>query len=109
MESLDGSHCEEHSTELEQNPETDGTVIGRNTRRYYGAGRYSATERTAKSIGTGAAASIPPGTVAFYRKYYYLQSTAQIARELGMTERAVEGKLYRLKKKLRNLLGGDTV
>ena len=45
----------------------------------------------------------------FYRKYYYLQSTAQIARELGMTERAVEGKLYRLKKKLRELLGGDTV
>lgn len=45
----------------------------------------------------------------FYRKYYYLQSTAQIARELGMTERAVEGKLYRLKKKLRDLLGGDTV
>lgn len=43
----------------------------------------------------------------FYRKYYYLQSTAQIARELGLTERAVEGKLYRLKKKLRNLLGGD--
>ena len=47
--------------------------------------------------------------VLFYRKYYYLQSTAQIARELGMTERAVEGKLYRLKKKLRDLLGGDTV
>lgn len=45
----------------------------------------------------------------FYRKYYYMQSTAQIARELGVTERAVEGKLYRLKKKLRNLLGGDTV
>lgn len=45
----------------------------------------------------------------FYRKYYYMQSTAQIARELGMTERAVEGKLYRLKKKLRELLGGDTV
>lgn len=45
----------------------------------------------------------------FYRKYYYLQSTAQIARELGMSERAVEGKLYRLKKKLRNLLGGDRV
>ena len=33
----------------------------------------------------------------FYRKYYYLQSTAQIAAELGMTERAVEGRLYRLK------------
>lgn len=68
MESLDGSHCEEHSTELEQNPETDGTVIGRNTRRYYGAGRYSATERTAESIGTGTASSIPPGTVAFLLK-----------------------------------------
>ncbi len=37
----------------------------------------------------------------FYRKYYYLQSTAQIAAELGMTERAVEGRLYRLKKRLR--------
>ena len=28
----------------------------------------------------------------FYRKYYYRQSTAQIAAELGMTERAGEGK-----------------
>ncbi len=44
----------------------------------------------------------------FYRKYYYMQSTAQIASELGMTERAVEGKLYRLKKKLRDMLGGET-
>lgn len=43
----------------------------------------------------------------FYRKYYYLQSTAQIASELGMTERAVEGKLYRLKKQLRKMLGGE--
>ena len=43
----------------------------------------------------------------FYRKYYYLQSTAQIASELGMTERAVEGKLYRLKKRLRKMLGGE--
>ena len=40
----------------------------------------------------------------FYRKYYYLQSTAQIAAELGMTERAVEGRLYRLKKRLRTML-----
>ena len=32
----------------------------------------------------------------FYRKYYYRQSTAQIEAELVMTERAVEGKLYRL-------------
>lgn len=43
----------------------------------------------------------------FYRKYYYLQPTVQIASELGMTERAVEGKLYRLKKKLRKMLGGE--
>ncbi len=43
----------------------------------------------------------------FYRKYYYLQSTAQIASEMGMTERAVEGKLYRLKKQLRKMLGGE--
>ena len=43
----------------------------------------------------------------FYRKYYYLQPTAQIAAELGTTERAVEGRLYRLKKRLRKLLGGE--
>lgn len=43
----------------------------------------------------------------FYRKYYYLQTTAQIASELGMTERAVEGKLYRIKKRLRKVLGGE--
>ncbi len=42
-----------------------------------------------------------------YRKYYYRQSTAQIAAELGMTERAVEGKLYRLKRRLRDILGGE--
>ncbi len=43
----------------------------------------------------------------FYRKYYYMQSTAQIAAEMGMTERAVEGRLYRVKKKLRKELGGE--
>ena len=43
----------------------------------------------------------------FYRKYYYLQTTAQIASEIGMTERAIEGRLYRIKKRLRKLLGGD--
>jgi len=43
----------------------------------------------------------------FYRKYYYLQSTAQIASELAMTERAVEGRLYRLKRELRRMLGGE--
>lgn len=43
----------------------------------------------------------------FYRKYYYRQSTAQIAAELGTSLRAIEGRLYRIKKKLRNTLGGD--
>ena len=43
----------------------------------------------------------------FFRKYYYMQPTSQIAAETGMTERAVEGKLYRIKKKLRVFLGGD--
>ena len=45
----------------------------------------------------------------FYRKYYYLQSTARIAAELGTTQRAVEGRLYRIRKKLQELLGGDMV
>lgn len=42
----------------------------------------------------------------FYRKYYYRQLTSQIASEYGTTERAIEGKLYRIKKKLRKVLGG---
>lgn len=50
---------------------------------------------------------LPEERLLFYRKYYYLQSTALIAAELGMTERAVEGKLYRLKRRLRKLLGGE--
>ena len=45
--------------------------------------------------------------VLFYRKYYYRQPTAQIAAELGLTERAVEGRLYRIKQKLKNLLEGE--
>lgn len=43
----------------------------------------------------------------FYRKYYYRQSTAQIAAEYGTTERAIEGRLYRIKQKLRKVLGGE--
>lgn len=43
----------------------------------------------------------------FYRKYYYCQPTAQIAAELCLTERAVEGRLYRLRQRLRQQLGGD--
>jgi RNA polymerase sigma-70 factor (ECF subfamily) len=49
----------------------------------------------------------PQDKLIFYRKYYYMQSTAQIAAEMGMSERAVEGRLYRVKKKLRRELGGE--
>lgn len=46
-----------------------------------------------------AVAALPAGDrLLVYRKYYYLQSTAQIAAELGLSPRAVEGRLYRLKK-----------
>ena len=45
----------------------------------------------------------------FYRKYYYLQSTARMAAELSTTERAVEGRLYRIRKKLQKQLGGDVL
>lgn len=47
--------------------------------------------------------------VLFYRKYYYLQSTAQIAAEMGLSERAVEGRLYRLRRRLQKALGGDAL
>ena len=43
----------------------------------------------------------------FYRKYYYLQSTEKIAAEMCTTVRSVEGKLYRIKRKLRKRMGGD--
>lgn len=43
----------------------------------------------------------------FYRKFYYLQSSTQIALETGKTERAIEGKLYRLRKKLKKEFGGE--
>ncbi len=45
--------------------------------------------------------------VLFYRKYYYLQPMSQIAAELGMTERAAEGRLYRIRRRLRDFLGGE--
>ena len=43
----------------------------------------------------------------FYRKYYYLQSTEQMDAELGTTARAVEGRLYRIRKKLQKQMGGE--
>ena len=55
-----------------------------------------------------AIAALKPGEKnLFYRKYYYLQPNAQIAAELATTERAVEGRLHRLRKKLRRELGGE--
>ena len=43
----------------------------------------------------------------FYRRYYYLQPLSQIAAETGMSERSAEGRLYRLRQRLRQELGGD--
>lgn len=55
-----------------------------------------------------AIAALPPGERALiYRKYYYRQPTAQIASELGLSPRAVEGRLYRIKKRLGAALGGE--
>ena len=45
--------------------------------------------------------------ILFYRKYYYRQSTAQIAAETGTTVRAVEGRLYRIRSKLRERMEGE--
>lgn len=45
----------------------------------------------------------------FFRKYYYMQSTEQIARETGLSVRAVEGRLYRIKQQLRKTLGGEFI
>lgn len=105
------------------------TVITRNTARNYQRSAQNRRDTQAIPEGTPAPDASPeeailqaersaavhaalgrlsPGDRAlFYRKYYYLQSTAQIAAELGMTARAVEGRLYRLKKQLRRMLGGE--
>lgn len=42
----------------------------------------------------------------FLRKYYYYQPTAQISAELDLTVRSVEGRLYRIRKRLQKELGG---
>lgn len=105
------------------------TAITRNTARNYHRSAQNRRDTQAIPEGTPAPGASPeeailqaersaavhnalgrlsPGDRAlFYRKYYYLQSTAQIAAELGMTVRAVEGRLYRLKKQLRRMLGGE--
>ncbi len=46
--------------------------------------------------------------ILFYRKYYYRQPTVQIAAELGLTERSVEGRLYRIRQQLKCLLKGGS-
>ncbi len=61
-----------------------------------------------EALQTALAALKPAERNLFYRKYYYMQSTAQIAAELGATERGVEGRLHRLRKKLRAALGGES-
>ena len=71
-----------------------GAAIG----AWYAA--MAALRRAVEGLSTGERAL-------FYRKYYYLQSTAQIAAELGTTERAVEGRLYRLRRRLRDAMGGE--
>lgn len=65
--------------------------------------RQERTERLREAI----AQLSPAEQTLFYRKYYYLQSTAQIAAETGLTSRGVEGRLRRLRLKLRKLLGGE--
>ena len=40
-----------------------------------------------------------------YRRFYYMQSISQIAAETGLGERAVEGRIYRIKQKLAVMLG----
>jgi len=41
----------------------------------------------------------------FYRKYYYCQSLETIAAETGMTLRAAEGRIYRMRRKLAGWMG----
>ena len=62
-------------------------------------------ERT-EALGRALGALSADDRLLFYRKYYYRQPTAQIAAELGVTERAVEGRLYRLRRKLKETLEG---
>lgn len=61
----------------------------------------------AEQVRRAAAGLDPAERELFYRKYYYLQSTRQMAAELGLSPRAVEGRIYRLRQKLRRALGGE--
>lgn len=83
-------------TELDENVSTDKTPEEDLLRRE----RVEALQKALNALAPGDRRII-------YRKYYYRQPTAQIAAELGLTERAVEGRLYRLRRRLRELLGGE--
>ena len=85
-----GAELSEHTPSPEHTPEETVLLQERQKAVRAALGRLSNEDR-----------------ILFYRKYYYMQPTAQIAAELGLTERAVEGRLYRLKKHLRRLLGGE--
>lgn len=64
-------------------------------------------EKERRRILADALNALPAGEqVLFYRKYYYRQSTAQIAAETGLSQRAVEGRLYRIRNHLKKKLGG---
>ena len=41
----------------------------------------------------------------YIRRYYYCQPIAQIAREIGKTEKSIESKLFRIKSKLKKKMG----
>ncbi len=88
-------HAEELSPELPDCGETPEEALLRKERQ----------QALAQAVGKLAKRD----QVLFFRKYYYLQSTAQIAAETGLSERAVEGRLYRLRQRLRKLLGGDAL
>lgn len=64
-------------------------------------------QETVQGILTAMEQFSPTDRLLFYRKYYYMQSTAQMAAELGISPRAVEGRLYRLRNKLKETLGGE--
>lgn len=84
------------------------TALGEDVPHGAGSAEDELLRQERSRLLAGAVKSLTAGEqTLFYRKYYYCQSTVQIAAELGLTERGVEGRLYRLRQRLRELLGGD--
>lgn len=73
-----------------------------------GEGVEEAAERssTKEAVASAVNGLGQPDQEIFVRRYYWGESHKQIAQALGLTERAVEGKLYRGRSKLKELLGG---